>query len=1358
MSDNKKKRDPLKNLTAMRFMKLLAAALLLAAGSATAQDFKVDYTKYPDANPLGGQNGSNGYNAKGTTQGAARSASYRSTKTRPDHVNNALTKFYPPVFNQDGGSCGSAQAVAYCMTYEMNSYRNADASYAENQLPTHFTWLHTYAGIEKYPIMNKHGVPNVTDYGGRTYSSLFGNQDTGSQHYGYMQGYDKWYRAMFNRTVGGDTYCSEGQMTEVGREELKQWLWNHWGDESFYAGGVSGIGVASGGQWGKIPSTATNKSIGVAGMYCVSSWGKTYDHALSVVGYDDRIEFDLDSNGVYGEEDKDEKGAWIICNSWGDGWCNKGFIYCPYKYSVAVGTTVSPWNSGHYTWRKDYEPKRVLKIVMDYSRRSELSFCAGVSSDTTDTKPESSEVMPFFNYAGDGKKQTPAPEVPMLGKWRTQFNYDPMEFGYDVTDLTESYDLSKPLKYFFVINSRSTAVGNGHIYKMSLMDYGIEEDGMEIAARIDTVDILNGGKTTIVAVTVAGRQLYAPLNTSLAGNKLTWSTPKPSSYDISHYNVYKGSLKVAEVPAISHSYTVDDQTATYYVATAYTYKDKTLLSEKSLPARNEATYSLGSHNVTLMLDTASVAVPIALKEKLQQATIEFWIKPNNIDGSSNQIGKAWGTFNIAVSKSGQLMCGWDTSNRITTSANSIQAGKWYHVAVVVDHNVLTLYINGMKRGVLTSTSYSGLPAMDELCFGAAGGFMDAEIDEFRLWSTARTQKDIFTNKNTYISSPSSQPQLMVYYPMETYEDGGVLYLKDLALGYDAPLSKATQGSDETLMTNANVLKTTSFSCLSNVIYAGEPVQFKSESSLNTVKWNWSVKNQTGMSSNIANPYFTFTAAGKYQLTLNTEDREGDKAEYTDTVTVINPEAPKADFDIATDTLAEGEMFNLGNKSTGANCTYTWTMPGADNEEIKSVNARVSYSSTGVYPVTLTATNAGGSDKITKYVVVTHTVPGVDFTVDPDFIVLGNTTYLCDATRHNPDTWKWTVTNGKHTTIINGQNSSFTPKCPGIYSVTLEASNDIGSASKTEEQKFVVANAESYNALNFTGGQQISSSADFFASGTKAFTIEWWMNPTKQTGALNMSTSNGQLSVTTDYNGNMTIEIDGKSCSSGNNFVVAGEWCHYALTFNFGQVKFYRNGELITTSSSRIGTSTTNWGTLTLAGGDNPFDGQIDELRIWKKCLTLSTMKNYINSPLDDPESLALSSGLVAYYDFNQNGGSVKDRSGNGLDLERTGFGPDGDAWGLSKGVFTLDFDTSTTEPDEIDADGLTHIYDAVKAGVAGKFAGGRGTIRMVMETKENVRIYNAAGQCVFNDLVEGVHYIPFEPGVYVVNGTKVVVN
>ena len=70
---------------------------------------------------------------------------------------------------------------------------------------------------------------------------------------------------------------------------------------------------------------------------------------------------------------------------------------------------------------------------------------------------------------------------------------------------------------------------------------------------------------------------------------------------------------------------------------------------------------------------------------------------------------------------------------------------------------------------------------------------------------------------------------------------------------------------------------------------------------------------------------------------------------------------------------------------------------------------------------------------------------------------------------------------------------------------------------------------------------------------------------------------------------------------------------------------------------------------------------------------------------------------------------------------------------------------------------MTHIYESVAAGKTGKFAGLNGVIRIALQEKETVRIYTADGQCVLNDDVEGVHYIPFEPGVYIVNGEKVMV-
>ena len=92
----------------------------------------------------------------------------------PPYVYNGQDKYFPPIFNQDGGSCGSAAGVGYQFTHEINSYRDADASLPENQYPSHFTWLLAYQTSTTEGMAKGNGIPNVPTYGGRTYSRLFG--------------------------------------------------------------------------------------------------------------------------------------------------------------------------------------------------------------------------------------------------------------------------------------------------------------------------------------------------------------------------------------------------------------------------------------------------------------------------------------------------------------------------------------------------------------------------------------------------------------------------------------------------------------------------------------------------------------------------------------------------------------------------------------------------------------------------------------------------------------------------------------------------------------------------------------------------------------------------------------------------------------------------------------------------------------------------------------------------------------------------------------------------------------------------------------------------------------------------------
>lgn len=145
----------------MKFAPAVLAALLIGGGtfiSASAQE--VDLKKYPDYRPY--DPALERTMLVRTNNGAAGS---NSSATRPDHVNNALSIFYPPVFCQSGGSCGSAQAIGYIFAHDMNNMRNADASLPENRYATHFIWLFTDISGKVEMAMNN-GVMSEADYGG----------------------------------------------------------------------------------------------------------------------------------------------------------------------------------------------------------------------------------------------------------------------------------------------------------------------------------------------------------------------------------------------------------------------------------------------------------------------------------------------------------------------------------------------------------------------------------------------------------------------------------------------------------------------------------------------------------------------------------------------------------------------------------------------------------------------------------------------------------------------------------------------------------------------------------------------------------------------------------------------------------------------------------------------------------------------------------------------------------------------------------------------------------------------------------------------------------------------------------------
>lgn len=148
-------------------------------------------------------------------------------------------------------------------------------------------------------------------------------------------------------------------------------------------------------------------------------------------------------------------------------------------------------------------------------------------------------------------------------------------------------------------------------------------------------------------------------------------------------------------------------------------------------------------------------------------TVECWAKPSS-SGTLCVMGSRAGssannTFDFKFSNQNTIHGDiGDGTNWITTSADasfSYTTGTWYHVAYVVTPSGYTIYVNGNPVG---SGSFSGTPVLfnstNLLTLGAysssGGEYFDGNIDEVRIWNTARTQAQIQASMNCEMSAPA----------------------------------------------------------------------------------------------------------------------------------------------------------------------------------------------------------------------------------------------------------------------------------------------------------------------------------------------------------------------------------------------------------------------------------------------------------------------------------------------------------------------------------------------------------------------------------------------------------------------------
>ena len=1276
----------------------IAAIIVSMTVNVAAQPGTWDREKYPDL-----PNPKPAVNMKAAKKMIKRlNESKASGKVRPDHLNNALQPSFPPIINQSGGSCGAASTIYYQFTNQINTARFTSADSDDRRYATHFPWLIANNGPDgiAYARLGRNvGIASCTTYDGTTYSRTFGysGEDADDEDCGWMQGYDRWFSAMHNRILSGNSFpmhCG----TPEGREIVKNYLWNRCGDESYASGGICGIGVAAGPFAAKIPNTEANKAAGVVGMEYITDWNETYNHAMTIVGYDDRIEFDLDGNGTIGEQPNadgdDEVGAWIIANSWGN-WSNAGFIYCPYERSNCVKgwPKENSFTPGYLDVMRDYRPLRTLRVKMEYSRRSEMALHVGIAQNTEATKPEKSIALTHFEYCGDGNKgkTQPAPEIPMLGRWADgQLHTEPMEFGYDLTDLTADCDLSRPIKYFFWVETRSWGKGEGKIYEVSVIDYNIDHNGVEVPFEItEPIAVPSAGKKTELVAVVSTDYVPEPRNLIVSGLTLTWQAPAGSRYEPTGYKVYHNGELYTTVTNGQLRTTIEPMGA-YTVSALYDVAGYEAESKQSMPVSATSGEAIGTNTLANLSSGSKIVIPDLCERSLEDFTIEFWLWPNKSatkDSYGFRIKADTTQYFFKIIGGNKVEFGNDGGS-YTRYETALGRARITHVAIVNQGINGKLYINGKQvHNWNNSYSHHGIKGPARLVIGETEGTTtnykkvydapwDGYFDEFRFWKRALTAAEVRTQYVKDVAQPRIYDDLLHYYNMSTREDDGQLFLVDGCGNCDAEVVGAENVAfeDYALDDNHNPIKTettANFSAAATAV-VGKPFEILNKSAINTMQWEWAftgadVETLTGTTS----PSIVFNQPGEQTITLKTTTPYGTTDEKTATVTVAAATLPEVDFAVPEGDIPAGTHIAFINKSTPIEAaTYEWNIEGAENPIVKATNAGATFDEEGEYTVTLTAYSPEGSRSVSKNVTVGAVAPEAAFSLRNNVILKGESVDLIDESRFKPNTWTWNLESAFDLYRMNEQSKSVTLDVPGIYDVTLTAANAKGSSTLTRKKAIVVCNADGQTGLRLDGADDlVTANSPLTEDAIRQWTIEWWMLPGRVTdNAFHIGDKAATMQMYVKPKGEIVVNAKTKSFTSDEGAVVFDEWHHYAVTFKSGTVSVYRDAQLISSAKMTGVTTHPALEAFTIGGSERPFNGIIDELRVWNYAMKQTEITPLANEPIAEPTA---DERLLLYYDFNQNSGNVIDRSGHNLTGQRTNFGPDGDAWDSSFGIFCL---------------------------------------------------------------------------------------
>ncbi len=213
------------------------------------------------------------------------------------------------------------------------------------------------------------------------------------------------------------------------------------------------------------------------------------------------------------------------------------------------------------------------------------------------------------------------------------------------------------------------------------------------------------------------------------------------------------------------------------------------------------------------------------------------------------------------------------------------------------------------------------------------------------------------------------------------------------------------------------------------------VNFFDESQFTPTSWSWSFPGATPSSSLQQNPSVVYNNPGDYDVTLVATNISG-----SNTITITKYIKVKAIPVASFNYIVIGYTTTFSNTTTGTGNTYLWNFgDGNTSTEVSPVHL---YTQPGNYTVTLTVNNICGTNIISKTVTILA-IPKASFSSDVTSGCTALTVHFNDLSTNNPTSWKWLLPGGTPN-MSSLQNPTIVYNNPGLYNVTLIATNSIGS--------------------------------------------------------------------------------------------------------------------------------------------------------------------------------------------------------------------------------------------------------------------------------------------------------------------------